>query len=134
MAALVANGVALVLLVSALGGVFRWGLTGVPPRLLRRPVARLQDYHEARRPKPAPLPPILLGMELRRIAGDLRRIEADNQPNKPERLASCTLAYDYVLRDYCRALDLPEPGGVAGLSKVQRFEMETRLIGAGHGW
>ncbi|CCH76235.1 hypothetical protein BN12_1150028 [Nostocoides japonicum T1-X7] len=134
MAGLVANGAAFVLLLCTLTGVFRWFVTGVPPRLLRRPVERFEAYREARRPKPPPLPPILLGMELRRIAEDLRRIEAGNQPNKAERLASCTLAYDYVLRDYCRALDLPEPGGVAGLSKMQRFEMETRLIGAGHGW
>ena len=134
MAALVANGVAFVLLLCALGGVFRWVVTGVPPRLLRGPVERWEERREARRPKPPPLPPILLGMELRRIAEDLRRIECGNQPNKPERLAACVLAYDYVLRDYCRALDIPEPGGVAGLSKGQRFEMETRLIGAGHGW
>lgn len=134
MVGLVVNGVACVALLLVLVGGLRWFASGRPPRLLRRPVERLEALREARRPKSAPLPPILLGLELRRIAGDLRRIEAGNQPNRPERMAACILAYDYVLREYCRALGLPEPGGIAGLSKVQRFEMETALIGAGHGW
>ncbi|CAN7239758.1 hypothetical protein [Knoellia sp. LjRoot47] len=85
-----------------------------------------------RRP-PEPLAPVLLGLELARLAEHLRQVEEGNQPNKAERLAASTLAYDLALRDYCRSVDLPVPDGL-GLSRSQRFELESALLVHGHDW
>jgi hypothetical protein len=85
-----------------------------------------------RRP-PEPLAPVLLGLELARLAEHLREVEEGNQPNKAERLAASTLAYDLALRDYCRSVDLPVPDGRA-LSRGQRFELESALLVHGHDW
>lgn len=126
------NAVGFLLLVVVAVGLLRWANTGRPPRVVRGVVTRVEAALEARRPKPEPLPPVLLAMELRRLAEDLRRIESTEQFAKAERMRSCTLAYDYVLREYCRSVEIPEPGGVAGLSPSQRFAMESALIGAGH--
>ncbi|MFC7490458.1 MULTISPECIES: hypothetical protein [unclassified Knoellia] len=87
----------------------------------------------ARRPA-EPLPPVLLGLELARMAKHVRLVEESDQPWKAERLAATTLAYDLVLRDYCRSVDLPVPEGRGSLSRSQRFEMESALITHGHDW
>lgn len=83
---------------------------------------------------PEPLPPVLFGLELARLAEHVRQVEGDNQPWKAERLAASTLAYDLALRDYCRSVDLPVPEGHGSLSRRQRFEMESALITTGHDW
>ncbi|MFC7485392.1 hypothetical protein ACOCJ7_02610 [Knoellia sp. CPCC 206453] len=81
-----------------------------------------------------PLPPVLLGLELARMAEHVRLVEEGDQPWKAERLAAITLAYDLVLRDYCRSVDLPVPEGRGSLSRSQRFELESALITHGHDW
>ena len=81
-----------------------------------------------------PLPPVLLALELARMAEHVRQVEEGDQPWKAERLAASTLAYDLVLRDYCRSVDLPVPEGRGSLSRSQRFEMESALITTGHDW
>lgn len=86
-----------------------------------------------RRPKET-LPPVLLGLELARIAGLVRQVEEGCQPWKAERLAAITLAYDLALRDYCRSVELPVPDGHGTLTRRQRFEMESALITHGHDW
>ena len=86
------------------------------------------------RPKKEPLPPVLLALELARLAEHVREVEAGNQPWKAERLAASTLAYDLALRDYCRSVDLPVPEGRGSLSRSERFEMESALITHGHDW
>lgn len=86
------------------------------------------------RPKPEPVPPVLLALELARLAEHVRVVEEDNQPWKAERLAASTLAYDLALRDYCRSVELPVPDGHGMLSRTQRFEMESALITQGHDW
>ncbi|WP_353951962.1 hypothetical protein V6K52_00560 [Knoellia sp. S7-12] len=87
-----------------------------------------------RRQPDEPLPPVLLGLELSRMAEHLRLVEEGDQPWKAERLAASTLAYDLVLRDYCRSVDLPVPEGRGSLSRSQRFELESALITHGHDW
>ena len=87
-----------------------------------------------RRRAKEPLPPVLLGLELSRLAEHVRQVEADNQPWKAERLAASTLAYDLALRDYCRSVDLPVPTGRGSLSRSQRFELEVELLTHGHDW
>jgi hypothetical protein len=86
------------------------------------------------RTPPEPVPPVLLALDLSRLADHVRRVEESDLPSKAERLMAARLAYDHVLRDYCRAVDIPTPPAVRGLSHEQRFDMESRLIGAGHEW
>ncbi len=102
------------------------GLLGrVRPRLLRLAF---------RRPRREPLPPILLALELRRMGEEVRRVEAGDEPSKAERLAARRLAYDQVLRDYCRSVGIPAPPGIGSLTAEQRFAVERDLISAGHDW
>ncbi|MFW5473030.1 hypothetical protein ACOCJ5_06965 [Knoellia sp. CPCC 206450] len=86
-----------------------------------------------RRPE-EPIAPVLLGLELARLAQHLQHVEDGNQPSKAERLAASTLAYDLALRDYCRSVDVPVPEGHGTLSRNQRFELETALLTSGHDW
>ena len=128
------NVAGLVLVIGSLASGVRWATTGQPPRLLRPAVRRLQTRRDLRRPVPEPIPPILLAMELSRLAAHIRRVVSGDQPRKAERLMSARLAYDHALRDYCRAVDIPVPPAIRGLSREQRFHMESALIGAGHDW
>jgi hypothetical protein len=128
------NVAGLALVMGALASGVRWLTSGQPPRLLRPTVTRVQAWRDSRRPVPEPIPPILLAMELSRLAGHIRWVEEGDQPRKAERLMAARLAYDHALRDYCRAVDIPVPLAIRGLSREQRFHMESALIGAGHDW
>ena len=130
----VGNVAGLALVVTAIVGGVRWLTTGRPPRLLRPPVDRATAWLDARRPSSPPMPPILLALELSRLASHVRYVEESDLPRKAERLMSARLAYDHALRDYCRAVDIPVPTAIRGLSREQRFDMEEALIGAGHEW
>jgi hypothetical protein len=77
---------------------------------------------------------VLLALELSRLAAHVRYVDSADEPNKAERLMAARLAYDHTLRDYCRAVDIPVPAAIRGLSREQRFDMESALIGAGHEW
>ncbi len=130
----VGNLVALAVLV-ALGIVLlRWILTGEAPDRLQPALDRARRLLGRARPVPEPLPPVLPALELRRLAAHVRYVEESDYPRKVERLAAARLAYDYVLRDYCRAVDIPVPTAIRGLSREQRFDMESALIGGGHEW
>ena len=128
------NVAGLVLVMGTLVSGVRWLTTGRPPRVVQPAVTRLQAWRDLRRPVPEPIPPILLAMELSRLAAHIRRVESGDQPRKAERLMAARLAYDHALRDYCRAVDIPVPLAIRGLSREQRFHMESALIGAGHDW
>ena len=128
------NVAGLALFIATLVSACRWLNTGRPPRLLRPVVRRAQSWLDERRPVPEPLPPVLLALELSRLAAHVRRVDSADEPNKPERLMAARLAYDHALRDYCRAVDIPVPPAIRGLSREQRFDMESALIGAGHEW
>ncbi|SRR5580765_1506066 len=112
----------------------RWWTTGRPPKVVTPVVHRIEVVFERTRPKREPMPPVLLALELRRLAEELRAVEDTVQPSKAERIASCTLAYDYALREYSRSVDIPTPPGVRGLTKRQRFELESLLTLRGHDW
>ena len=129
-----ANMVGLALVVGSLASVLRWLTTGQPPRVLQPALDRARLWRAARRPAPEPMPPVLLALELGRLARHVRFVAQSNHPNKAERLMAARLAYDHALRDYCRAVDIPVPPVIRGLSHEQRFDMETALIGAGHEW
>ena len=102
---------------------------------LRRGLGALAWAVGARpRPRPEPVPPVLLALELSRLADHVRAVDESDLPSKAERLMAARLAYDHALRDYCRAVDIPVPTAIRGLSHEQRFDMESALIGAGHQW
>ena len=128
------NVAGLAAVVAGLVGGVRWLSSGQPPRLLRPVVGRAQAWLDARRPVPEPIPPVLLALELSRLARHVRTVEESDLPRKAERLMAARLAYDHALRDYCRAVDIPVPTAIRGLSREQRFDMESALIGAGHEW
>src|SRR5690349_24806738 len=128
------NVAGLVLVMGTLVGGVRWLTSGRPPRVLQPTVARYQARRDLRRPVPEPIPPILLALELSRLADHIRRVESGDQPRKAERLMAARLAYDHALRDYCRAVDIPVPTAIRGLLREQRFHMESALVGAGHDW
>ena len=129
-----ANVAGLALVTGALVSGVRWLTTGRPPRLLRPTVLRVETWRTSRRPAVEPIPPVLLALELSRLAAHIRHVEESNLPRKAERLMAARLAYDHALRDYCRAVDIPVPTAIRGLSREQRFHMESALIGAGHDW
>ena len=81
-----------------------------------------------------PIPPQLLGLELRRLGHELARVEASDVPAKAARMRASQAAYDYVLLEYCRRLDLPTPQQRVPLSPSERFDAEASLIAAGHDW
>jgi hypothetical protein len=115
--------------------LFAWFVSGEPPRLLRPLVAWLVARPVLRRRRVSqPLPPVLLGLELRRLGGEIIRVEEGNQPAKASRLTACSWAYDHVLIEYCRSLDIPVPSERSPLTARQRFDAEAALLGAGHEW
>ena len=128
------NVAGLAVVVAAMVSGVRWMNTGQPPRILQPAVDRRRGVVRLRRPRPVPLPPVLLALELGRLAEHVRFVEESDLPNKAERLMAARLAYDHALRDYCRAVDIPVPRAIRGLSREQRFHMESALIGAGHEW
>jgi hypothetical protein len=128
------NMAGLALFIATLVSGCRWLNTGRPPRVLRPAVRRVERWLDERRPPPEPLPPVLLALELSRLAAHVRHVDNTDEPNKAERLMAARLAYDHALRDYCRAVDIPVPAAIRGLSREQRFHMESALIGAGHEW
>lgn len=134
MASILGNIAGAVIFVGVALVAFRWLNTGQPPRPLRPVVAWFAARAERRRPVPEPLPPVLLGLELRRMGEAMRQVEAGDQPSKAERLAVCRLAYDQVLRDYCRSVGIPTPPGNGSLTPEQRFTMESDLIAEGYDW
>jgi hypothetical protein len=128
------NVAGLALVIAAIVGGTRWLTSGQPPRLLRPAVDRVVARLDARRPPREPIPPILLALELSRLAQHVRFVDESDLPRKAERLMAARLAYDHALRDYCRAVDIPVPKAIRGLSREQRFDMESALIGTGHEW
>jgi hypothetical protein len=106
----------------------------VPPRGLRPAIRWWARHRAARKPPVQPLPPVLLGLELRRLGHEVARVEADTQPAKAARLAAMRTAYDSVLLDYCRLVAVPVPTESLPLTGEERLEAELALIGRGHDW
>lgn len=119
-------------------GVIAWFCGGRPPRLLRPLVRRVESLLARWPGRPSrrrdPLPSVLLELELRRLAEGLQRAADSRQPATAERLQAWTGAYDLALVDYCGSLGLVPPGCRAPLTARERFDLESRLIGAGYDW
>lgn len=114
----------------------RWVTEGRVPRPLR-PLARgaLRVRRSLRRRPPVePVPPVLLGLELRRLAAEVRRIEADRQPHRAARIAAALAAYDRVLVELCDYAEVPAPRGLPPLSSHARLDLEADLVASGVDW
>jgi hypothetical protein len=114
------------------GWLLGWLLEGVAPR----PVRLLVALRERRRKACAVLDatPVLLELELKRIAERIQAEYAGCQPAKAERLRGWVIAYDSVLLDLCEVSDIPPPRRGLPLSAEQRFDLEYALVGCGHSW
>jgi hypothetical protein len=74
-----------------------------------------------------------LAADLRRLARELERVYAQDQPAKMARLTAAALAYDWVLMSAARTLDVPVPGP-APLNPVERLQTEAALAAQGLDW
>ncbi len=130
-------------LVVAPGGLFvaqcegiRWLSEGEAPRPLRPVVTRSAAVLRALRPvrRREPLPQVLLALELRRLAAEVRRIDEGRQPHRAARLAAALAAYDHVLLQLCEAAQLEHPRGLPPLSSRVRLDLEAELVASGVDW
>jgi hypothetical protein len=130
---LVGTGIALAIFNTALSALF-WATTGRPRAPFVGLSRQLEKARDRRRPVREPMPPVLLGLELRRLGAEVQRIDASDLPAKAMRLRACTAAYDYVLLECCRSLEVPVPGTETPLTQAQRFRAESSLLEAGFSW
>ncbi len=90
--------------------------------------------------RPAPMRPV--GPPIQRVAADLHRISARLDalgaagpiPGRIVRVQATTAAYDDVLLQACRALEVEPAGARSPLSSAQRLQTEAALVGAGLRW
>ena len=128
----------------AQGEALRWFSDGEPPRLLRPLVVRLRPHAERarrwrrrvlRRPEPQPMPPVLLTLELRRLEGEIRRVEEGDAPHQAARLRAVLAAYDQLLIQLCQQVEVPtDDVGLPPLPSRERLTLEAELVAAGHDW
>ncbi|HET7822485.1 MAG TPA: hypothetical protein VFL10_13265 [Ornithinibacter sp.] len=128
----------------AQGAALNWFTGGQPPRLLRPLVRRLGPRVERLgrwrrrvfgRPQPQPLPPVLIGMELRRLEVEIRRVEQGDAPHQAARLRAVLAAYDQLLLQLCERVDVPtDDVGLPPLPSRERLTLEAELVAAGHDW
>jgi hypothetical protein len=124
----------LVSVFAAAWSALEWFATGRLPAPMASLADRLEAARARRRPTPEAMPAALLGLELRRLGGELQRIDASDLPAKAMRLRACTAAYDYVLLECCRTLDVPVPANHTPLTQAERFRAESSLLSAGFSW
>ena len=128
----------------ASGEALAWFCEGEPPRLLRPLVRRLRPHAERlrawrrrvlRRPVPQPLPPVLIGLELRRLELEIRRVEDGDAPHQAARLRAVLAAYDQLLLELCERVDVPtDDVGLPPLPSRERLTLEAELVAAGQDW
>src|SRR5919197_1016970 len=64
-----------------------------------------------REPRPAGPPLERVAADLHRLADNLHQVELGQEPAKMARLRAASLAYDGVLLEACRSLEVPAPQG-----------------------
>lgn len=126
----------------------RWLAGGPPPRVLqaagrglRRAAARLGGLADGleqvgliARHRPEPVPTVLLVLELRRLAVEVRRIETAGQPHPAARITAALAAYDHVLVQLCTRAEVPTPIGLLPLDPRDRVGLEAELVASGVEW
>ena len=128
----------------AQGEALTWFTEGEPPRLLRPLARRLRPRAERLRlwrrrvmgkPAPQPLPPVLIGLELRRLEIEIRRVEEGDAPHQAARLRAVLAAYDQLLIQLCQRVDVPtDDVGLPPLPSRERVTLEAELVAAGQEW
>jgi hypothetical protein len=121
-----------------------WFTGGEPPRLLRPLAVRLRPHADRLRAwrrrvlgrqQPQPLPPVLIGLELRRLEIEIRRVEEGDAPHQAARLRAVLAAYDQLLLQLCERVDVPtDDVGLPPLPSRERLTLEAELVAAGHDW
>lgn len=114
---------------------FRW--VGPLARRTPRPAAVVDGLERVglvSRRRSEPVPPVLLVLELRRLAAEVQRIEASDHPYPAARLAAALAAYDHVLVQLCSHASLPTPIGLLPLDPRDRLGLETDLVASGVDW
>lgn len=97
-------------------------------------LARLGDRPWRRRtPQPTVAPLERLSADLHRLTGQLELLERTNPPAKCARMKATTLAYDGVLLDACRALEV-DTVAQPPLKAVDRLVAEAELAQRGLRW
>jgi hypothetical protein len=143
-----ANMIAYVLLVAALVGFFAllarfldwFAGPGPAPRLWNDVVSRVRG-----RWSPAPAPTLsneesakaeilLYTLELGRLAGEIEKARASNQPGKMLKITASVTAYDDVLLRCCRTAGLSVPAQHLPLTATERLDAETTLLSHGIHW
>ena len=81
------------------------------------------------------MPPVLLTLELRRLEGEIRRVEEGDAPHQAARLRAVLAAYDQLLIELCARADVPTHDvGLPPLPSRERLTLEAELVAAGHDW
>jgi len=87
------------------------------------------------RPLPQPMPPVLIALELRRLEGEIRRVQDGDMPHQAARLRAVLAAYDQLLIQLCERVDVPTHDvSLPPLPSRQRLTLEAELVAAGHDW
>ncbi|MDN5795373.1 MAG: hypothetical protein L0H79_06425 [Intrasporangium sp.] len=76
----------------------------------------------------------LLSLELSRLAALVQAAHGTRQPGAHLRVEASLLAYDDVLLECCRRLDLPTPCSRGPLSNARRLDLEMTLTDQGVRW
>jgi hypothetical protein len=118
----------------AQGELLRWLGDGEPPRLLRPVAERARVWRERRRPPKVELPPVLITLELRRLAAEIHRVEESDAPHRAARLRAVVAAYDQLLLQLCESLGVETHVGLPPLPSGERLTLEAELVAAGHDW
>ena len=118
----------------AQGEALTWFSEGEPPRP-RAERARVWRRRVLGKPSPQPLPPVLIGLELRRLELEIRRVEDGDAPHQAARLRAVLAAYDQLLLELCERVDVPTGDvGLPPLPSRERLTLEAELVAAGQDW
>ncbi len=85
-------------------------------------------------PRPSRPPVERIAADLRRLSGYLDRLDRSREPAKIARMRAASWAYDDVLIEACRALEVPVDVGHAPLRPAERLFAEIELSRAGLVW
>lgn len=75
-----------------------------------------------------------LAADLHRLSVHLERVERSDEPHRVARLQAAALAYDAVLLEACRTLEVELPADPAPLPAIGRLETEAALAREGLVW
>jgi hypothetical protein len=143
--------IAYVLLVAALVGFFAllarfldW-FAGPAPQLLPDFASHLRPYRllRAQGRWDAPVPPDDETMkvnifhhttELRRLAAEIEKARASDQPGKMLKITASVQAYDDVLLNCCRTAGVTMPAQRRPLTATERLDAEAALLSRGIRW